>query len=206
MIAVVFCPAGMENGSSRNPPSVMGLEYRSIKYLAMREPGEKMATPSAAAASERRQATILFADIAGFTALSETLDPEEVTAIVNAFYAIARRVIVSHGGTVDKFIGDSVMALFGVPIALEQAPRKAIEAAIELMAEFRTFSSERAGGPPLELHIGINSGTVVSGGMGSEGNKDFTVIGDAVNLASRLEGVAKAGQIIVGPLDRKSVV
>lgn len=159
-----------------------------------------MATPSAATASERRQATILFADIAGFTALSETLDPEEVTAIVNSFYAIARRVIVSHGGTVDKFIGDSVMALFGVPIALEQAPRKAIEAAIGLMAEFRAFSSVRAGGPPLELHIGINSGTVVSGGMGSEGNKDFTVIGDAVNLASRLEGVAKAGQIIVGPL------
>ena len=89
------------------------------------------------AESERRQATILFADIAGFTALSETLDPEEVTAIVNSFYAIARRVIVSHGGTVDKFIGDSVMALFGVPIALEQAPRKAIEAAIGLMAEFR---------------------------------------------------------------------
>jgi class 3 adenylate cyclase len=143
---------------------------------------------------ERRQATILFADIAGFTSLSEKSDPEEIAQLLDRFFSVAGKVISDHGGTIDKFIGDSVMALFGAPAALEQASRKAIEAALELRRQLH----------PLQIHIGINTGTVVSGGIGSEDRKDFTVLGDAVNLASRLEGVAKAGQIVVGPLTWRS--
>lgn len=150
--------------------------------------------------SERRVATILFADISGFTAMSEQLDAEEVTAIMNDCFKMMGAVIEANGGHVDKFIGDCVMALFGVPTAIEDAPCKAINTAIELKNRIYRFNEEKKLKIPLDIHIGINTGEVVAGSIGSQRKQDYTVMGDAVNLASRLEHISTAGQVIVGPL------
>ncbi len=155
-------------------------------------------------ASERRQATILFADISGFTAMSEKLDPEEVTDLVNECFVLLGEQVKEHGGVIDKFMGDCVMALFGVPVALEGAPRKAIEAAIAMRQSIETFSRRRCLAVPLGIHIGVNSGEVLSGRVGTTERQDFTVMGDAVNLASRLKDLAATGQILVGPFTWRS--
>ena len=149
--------------------------------------------------SERRQATILFADIAGFTAMAEKLDPEEVTAIMGDCYALLGAVVAEHGGVVDKFIGDCVMALFGAPRALENAPQKAIAAGLEMLAEIETLNQRHKLAKPLGIHIGVNTGEVLSGEIGSKEKSDFTVMGDAVNLASRIKDQSGSGRILVGP-------
>jgi class 3 adenylate cyclase/tetratricopeptide (TPR) repeat protein len=149
--------------------------------------------------SERRQATIIFADISGFTEMSEKLDPEEVTAIMGDCFAVLGAVVSDHGGTVDKYIGDCVMALFGAPRALENGPEKAIAAALRMLGEIETFNCRHGLAKPLGLHIGVNTGEVLSGELGSKEKRDFTVMGDAVNLASRLKDACGAGRILVGP-------
>jgi class 3 adenylate cyclase len=148
--------------------------------------------------SARRQATVLFADISGFTALSERMDPEDVREIVNACFAVAEEIILEHGGQVDKYIGDCVMALFGAHQALEDAPRQALNAAIEIRNAIREVSVSRKITQPLNVHIGVNSGLVVTGGVGGTVRRDFSVMGAAVNLAARLQGAATDGQIFVG--------
>jgi class 3 adenylate cyclase/tetratricopeptide (TPR) repeat protein len=149
--------------------------------------------------SERRLATVMFADISGFTAMSEKMDPEEVTCTMNDCFCMMGECIAKHGGTIDKFIGDCVMALFGVPKALEDTPQKAVNTAIELRNCLQKFNKEKNLAIPLNLHIGINSGPVLAGMVGSDEKQDYTVMGDTVNLASRLEDASKVGQILVGP-------
>jgi len=154
--------------------------------------------------SERRIATVMFADISGFTAMSEKMDPEQVTCVMNDCFCMMGECIEKHGGTIDKFIGDCVMVLFGVPKALEDAPQKAVNAAIEIRNQLYKFNKEKNLSIPLNIHIGINTGPVVSGMVGSENKQDFTVMGDAVNLASRIEGASQTGQILVGPATYKA--
>ena len=149
--------------------------------------------------SERRLATVMFADISGFTAMSEKMDPEEVTCTMNDCFCMMGECIAGHGGTIDKFIGDCVMALFGVPKALEDTPQKAVNTAIELRNSLQKFNREKNLSIPLNLHIGINTGPVVAGMVGSDKKQDYTVMGDTVNLASRLEDASQVGQILVGP-------
>ena len=148
--------------------------------------------------SERRQATVIFADISGFTAMSERMDPEEITLLMNECFALLEAAVRNHGGSVDKYIGDCIMALFGVPDALENAAKRAVNAAIDMRNRLREFSSGR-GLAHLDLHVGINSGLVLAGHVGGEIKRDFTVMGDAVNVASRLKDAAEAGAIFVGP-------
>ncbi|MGH2592146.1 MAG: adenylate/guanylate cyclase domain-containing protein [Anaerolineae bacterium] len=171
---------------------------------------EKLATLEAAqhaptlraaeAEGERKVVTILFADISGFTALSETLDPEQVTDIVNACFQALTDAVVKYGGVVDKYIGDAIMALFGAPDAHEDDPERAIHAALEMQTALKATVTEL---PPvaqnLTLHIGINTGPVVAGAVGAIGQRDYTVMGDAVNLASRLKDSSPSGHIYVGP-------
>ncbi len=154
--------------------------------------------------SERRQATVLFADISGFTSMSEHLDPEEVTEIMSDCFTLLGSIVTEHGGVIDKFIGDCVMALFGAPKALEGAPRKAIAAALKMIKEIAIFNSKRKLAIPLGIHIGINTGEVLSGMVGSEARRDFTVMGDAVNLASRLKDLAETGHVLVGAFTWRS--
>ena len=125
-------------------------------------------------------------------------DPEVVAALMNECFSGMGDAVTRHGGTIDKFIGDCMMAVFGVPTALEDAPRQAVNTAIELKRLVHHFREEKQLDVPLDIHIGINTGEGISGEVGSESKRDYTVMGDAVNLASRLEDVSEAGQILVG--------
>ena len=150
---------------------------------------------------ERRHVTVLFADISGFTPISETMEPEEVTGIMNKCFSMIGECIEKHGGTIDKFMGDCVMALFGAPIALEDAPQRAIRSAIMIHREMTLFNDrlrhEKENIKPLRMRIGIHTGPVVAGMVGSDGKQDFTVMGDTVNIASRIEGLAEPGTTYV---------
>src|SRR5438105_6644475 len=146
---------------------------------------------------ERKLVTIVFADISGFTALSEKKDPEEVREMMNACFQSLVPIVQKYEGTIDKFIGDEIMALFGAPIAHEDDPERALRAALEMMAAIAAVN--RKHGTELGIHIGINSGPVIAGQIGSENRRDYSVMGDAVNLAARLEGASSNGEIFVGP-------
>jgi class 3 adenylate cyclase/tetratricopeptide (TPR) repeat protein len=146
---------------------------------------------------ERKLVTVMFADISGFTALSELRDPEEVRNIVNDCFEVLVPIVQRYGGTIDKFMGDAIMALFGAPVAHENDPERALLAALEMMEAFQLFSARSGLG--LGLHFGINTGQVVTGNVGASGRGDFSVMGDAVNLAARLEDLSEIGEILVGP-------
>ncbi len=144
----------------------------------------------------RAEVTILFTDIRNFTSLSEQLDPWDVVNLLNAYFPRMINVIFRQQGMVDKFIGDAILAVFGVPFAREDDAVRAAHAALEMRRELRAVNQERArkGKITVEMGIGITSGTVVSGNIGSERRMDYTVIGDPVNLAARLEGLTKEVQ------------
>jgi len=150
--------------------------------------------------SELRQATVIFADISGFTAMSEKMHPEEVTNIMNDCFQMMGDCIESNGGKIDKFIGDCVMVVFGVPESIEKAPQKAVKTALEIRNRLYSFNKDRKLPVYLDIHIGINSGVVLSGMVGAAQKKDYTVMGDTVNIASRLEDTAERGKILVGPI------
>jgi class 3 adenylate cyclase/tetratricopeptide (TPR) repeat protein len=137
---------------------------------------------------ERKLATILFADVVGFTSLSENTDPEAVARTVDAAFRRMAEVVEGYGGTVDKYLGDALMAVFGVPVAHDDDAERAVAAALAM----------RDLGGDLAFSIGINSGEVMATAVGRDG--DVTVIGDAVNVAARLEKAATGGEVLVGPL------
>ncbi len=158
---------------------------------------------------ERRLITILFADLSNFTALSSQLDPEDVQEIANTTFEILNKPIIAQGGTIHKYEGDLVIALFGLPTAHEDDPERAIKAGLkmmELIPEVNDkLSKKLKKKTDLGLHIGINSGIVVAGEVGSEDKKEWTVMGDVVNLTSRLKDIAKRSEIIVSePVFRAS--
>ena len=149
------------------------------------------AEPGSEAAGERRQVTILFADLSGFTALSSQLDAEDLRQLVEAFYAKVEGVIARYGGTVDKHIGDAVMALFGAPTAHADDALRAVRAALDIQAAVPELKDPS--GRPLASHVGIAGGEVVAGGIG----RGYTVLGDAVNLAARLVALARPGETVI---------
>src|SRR5579863_6823701 len=166
----------------------------AIAEMRLQSP-EKRPEPSAPDGGERRQVTIVFADLCGFTTLSQSLDPEEIRDLVARFTALADGVVVGYGGAVDKHIGDAVMALFGAPVAHDDDPLRAVRAALDIHAEL----ARAGGGSPSELraHIGIASGEVIAGGMSRMGAPDYTVLGDSVNLAARLVALAGPGETLL---------
>ncbi len=142
---------------------------------------------------QRKQVTVLFADVSGFTAMSEKLDAEEVLDRMNALWAKLDAAILAQGGVIDKHIGDAVMALFGIPTAREDDPERAIYAALAMQSELLAFRREH--GISLAMRIGIHTGAVILGSVGSMG--EYTAMGDTVNLASRLEHAAPIGGILI---------
>ena len=146
---------------------------------------------------ERKLVTVMFADISGFTALSEAMDPEAVRELMNSCFDYLVPVVKKYEGTVDKFIGDEIMALFGAPVTHENDPERALRAALEMMDALAAFNVNRD--TDLGMHIGINTGLVIAGGIGSEGRQQYSVMGDTVNLAARLKDVSDRGEIFVGP-------
>lgn len=142
---------------------------------------------------ERREITIMFTDIRGFTTLSENLDPEELVATLHDFLNPMSNIIIKHGGTIDKYIGDAIMALFGAPLDLPDHAGRACRTALDMMATLAELDRKWAdqGRPQVRIGVGVNSGVVAVGNMGSDRLFDYTAIGDNVNLASRLEGLNK---------------
>ena len=152
------------------------------------------APAAAAAREERKTVTVLFCDIVGSTELGGRLDPESVRNVLGRFFEMAQAVVERHGGSVEKFIGDAVMAVFGVPVLHEDDALRAVRAAADLRAELGPLNDELARdyGTELGLRVGINTGEVVTG------TKERLATGDAVNVAARLEQSAGACQILLG--------
>ncbi len=144
----------------------------------------------------KNDATILFADIRGFTAYAEEHEPEEVVEMLNTYFEIATRAIMDYGGYVDKFIGDGVLGVFGVPVFRKDHVERAVRTALDLMDQLHMRSIH--GNPLLSsVGIGIHTGPIVSGNIGSQVKMEYTVIGDTVNLASRLSELAAPGEVLV---------
>lgn len=146
---------------------------------------------------ERRLATVMFADIQGFTTLSENLDFEEVSDLIKEIWERVDSVIEAHGGYIDKHIGDAVMTVWGAPHAREDDAERAVTAALELQAALADYAahSPREGAHELKMRVGVNTGSVLAGYVGGRG--EYTVLGDTVNIASRLETTAKPGTVVI---------
>src|SRR4051812_12629845 len=148
---------------------------------------------------EVKDVSVLFSDIVGFTSMSEKMSPAAVALILNDYLSRMTDVIFKHEGTLDKYIGDAIMAVFGAPLDMPDHAVRSIRAALEMRERLEEFNAERKEGPTLRIRIGINSGSAVAGEIGSINKKEYTVLGDTVNTASRLESsVAKPGMIVIG--------
>lgn len=143
-------------------------------------------------------ATIVFTDIVGFTPLSEEMPPREVNILLNHYFSKMTNIIFKYDGTLDKYVGDGLMAVFGAPMEKKDDPERAIMAAKEMLEELVKMREKAHTNRELHIRIGINTGRVVAGNIGSPQRMDYTVIGDAVNIASRLENLAAPDQILIG--------
>ena len=154
-----------------------------------------------------RPVTVLFADIRGFTRLSEVLPPEKLVAAINGCFEVLDECISRYGGEVDKFLGDAVMATFGAPVAHADDPRRAVLAALDMQLAMSHFNAQlrKQIGCELEMRVGINTGVVLAGPIGSRRKRAFTVMGDAVNVAARLEHAAPVGGILIGEATRSHI-
>lgn len=154
---------------------------------------EELMSRSIELGGEKRVVSVLFSDVRNFTSLCEGRAPEEILTLLNRYLTQISRVIDEQGGVVDKYIGDAVMALFGAPVPHEDDASRAIRAAFAMCQVLAWMNAEleRTGQPTIAIGVGINTGEVVAGNMGSETRMNYTVIGDNVNLASRLEGLSK---------------
>jgi adenylate cyclase len=149
--------------------------------------------------AQELEATILFADIVGFTRLAEKMTPPAVAELLNDCLSFMAEAVFEQEGTVDKFVGDCIMAVFGAPYAQADHAVRAVRVALRMRRCLAELNEARRPRPPIEMRIGINSGRVIAGPIGSAKRKEITVLGDAVNVASRLESaVARAGAIVVG--------
>ena len=148
---------------------------------------------------ERREVTVLFCDVRGFTPLSEQLSPEEVVLLLNDFYTLMIETTFKHDGTLDKFMGDAVMAIFGAPIPHPDHSLLAVRTALAMQEGIVGLNERRAqqGKVGVTIGIGVSAGEAVAGTVGTEDRMEYTVVGDSVNLAARLESNAKAGQILI---------
>ena len=144
---------------------------------------------------ERKFVTVLFVDISQFTSISEQMDPEVVRDLINDCFDHLLQIVGKYGGKVEKYVGDAIMAVFGVPLSHENDPERALRAGLEMIESISYFNS--AHDTDLNLHVGVNTGIVIVGGIGTSERNE--VMGDTVNVASRLKDLAKAGQILVGP-------
>ncbi len=149
--------------------------------------------------ADRRQVTVLFADLSGFTSLSERLDPEEVRAFQNALFEALAQAIERYDGFVEKFVGDAVMAVFGAPVAHEDDPQRALDASLDMLEGAAGLADRWAArlGQRVTLHIGVHSGPVVAGSLGAAAGAAYAVTGDTVNTTARLLAAAAPGTILV---------
>ncbi|MGL5096697.1 MAG: adenylate/guanylate cyclase domain-containing protein, partial [Planctomycetia bacterium] len=151
--------------------------------------------------AEERELTVMFADVCGFTSMSENMQPREVADVLNEIFGKLTEAVFRFQGTVDKFLGDGILAFFGAPVELENHALNAVEAALQMQKEVEAYNTLHPERKPLRMRIGVNSGRAIVGDLGSPKRKEYTVIGDTVNVASRFESsVAKPGEVVVGEL------
>jgi class 3 adenylate cyclase len=201
--------AGNPTASAGSPQKSQALEDPQAAALRSQEslpaqPRASVQTQPLAQPEERRVVTVIFADITGSTPLAEHLDPEDLRAILASYFNLMAEQIRRHGGTVEKYIGDAVMAVFGIPVAHEDDPDRAIRAALDMQLALESFNRQRRTHDPeaipLQMRIGINTGEVATPDPGrlEGGRRDFLVTGDAVHIAARLQQVATPDTILVG--------
>jgi adenylate cyclase len=154
-------------------------------------------TDTGAFDTQLREVTVVFVDLVGFTAMSETLEPVDVAATLNEFFSEMTDVIFEHQGTLDKFLGDGLLAVFGAPLPHDGHATNAVRAAIQMRQVLGNLNARRAA-QPLEMRVAIHTGRALTGDIGSPKRRDFTVLGDVVNTASRMESsITRPGQIVV---------
>ena len=160
---------------------------------------ERILKNRAALSGERKQVTVLFADVSGFTSISERLDPEEVHALINRAFELMLAEIHRYEGTVNQFLGDGLMALFGAPIAHEDHAQRAAHAALGLQQALSRYRDELLAGRSIDfrLRLGLNTGLVVVGAIGDNLRMDYTAVGDTTNTAARMQQLAEPGRIVV---------
>lgn len=158
---------------------------------------------------EKKTLTVMFSDVRGFTTISETLDAEELSALLNEYLTPMTDIVFATGGTLDKYMGDALMAIYGAPLDQPDHAQRACDACLKMMAQLEVLKEgwAKRGLPPIDIGIGLNTGPMSVGNMGSTQRFDYTVMGDAVNLGSRLEGINKeyGTHIIIGPETAKLV-
>jgi len=187
---------------SERPPADLSFEEKLEKIQRYLPGGltEKILAQRGKIEGERKQVTVMFCDIHGFTTLSEKLDHEKVYSIMDEAFETLIHKVIDYGGTVNKMTGDGIMALFGAPIALEDAPQRAIRSALTIQREMTRFSNRlrsESGIGPIRMRIGIHTGPVVVGTLGNDLRVEFTAVGDTVNLASRVQELAAPGTTYV---------
>jgi class 3 adenylate cyclase/tetratricopeptide (TPR) repeat protein len=188
-------------------PVVAGQLARSIASYTPKHLAEKVLKARSAIEGERRQVTVLFADIAGFTSLAEHRDPEEVHEIVDRCFEAITAEVHRFEGTINQYTGDGVMALFGAPIAHEDSPRRAAHAALGIQRAMRDLSRELETRqvPTLQMRIGLNTGPVVVGRIGDDLRMDYTAVGDTTNVAARLQQAARPSAILVSESTQRAI-
>jgi len=188
--------------TSAAPPKELSFDEKIAKIQKYLPSGitEKILSQRGKIEGERKQVTVLFADMESFTPLVEKLGPEEAYAIMDQVYEILIHKVHDFEGTVNEMTGDGVMALFGAPIALEDAPQRAIRSALAIHQEIARFSDrmkQEKSIPQIKMRIGIHTGPVVVGTLGNDLRVEFKAVGDTVNLASRIQNLAAAGTTYV---------
>ena len=198
-------PAG---GRAPADPAPSTPDYRSsVVAYTPRHLADKILKSRSALEGERRQVTVLFADIAGFTTIAERLDPEDVHRIVDRCFELITAEVHRFEGTINQYTGDGVMALFGAPIAHEDSPRRAAHAALAIQRAIRDYDRELQvqGGLHLQMRIGLHTGPVVVGKIGDDLRMDYTAVGDTTNLAARLQQTARPGSVVVSEATHAAV-
>jgi class 3 adenylate cyclase len=163
--------------------------------------GDRPAASAPETGEERRWATVLFADLSGFTALSERTDPEDVRSMVDRCMRTMSETVERFGGAVDKVIGDALMAVFGAPVAHDDDPARAVRAALEIQQQASENAEDFCN---LQVRVGVNTGEVLFAPVGPDSRRELTVMGDAVNTAARLQAAAPAGGVMVGEPTREA--
>jgi class 3 adenylate cyclase/tetratricopeptide (TPR) repeat protein len=200
-----FCDECGHNLTTPSEPVVTDLSFDEkidkIQRYLPKGLTEKILSQKDKIEGERKQVTVMFCDMEGFTQLSERLGPEEAYGIMDQVYEILIHKVHDYEGTVNEMTGDGIMALFGAPIALEDAPQRAIRSALSVHREMVKFSDkmkqEKEGMPSLKMRVGIHTGPVVVGTLGNDLRVEFKAVGDTVNLASRVEGLAEPGTTFI---------
>src|SRR3989442_4531660 len=194
--------------SLSGPPAVpVRTEERAPLAYTPKHLAEKILTSRSALEGERKQVTVLFADVAGFTTLAEQLDPEVVHEIINRCFQRSTAPVHRLEGTTNQYTGDGVMALFGAPIAHEDSPRRAVHAALGIQRAIQnvaqTLQAER--GLSLQMRIGVNTGLVVVGKIGDDLRMDYTAVGDTTNLAARLQQMAQPERGVISAATQQHI-